>query len=114
VPQPFSWIVTSLEGRGSKIAIESGDEQISYQQLLDRTNRTGNALRQLGVRQEERVVLLLPDSPDFLSCFFGIIKIGAVAVPTNTFLRPDEYEYLSTTHAHAFSWCMKPCWRWFS
>jgi benzoate-CoA ligase len=83
-----------LEGRGSKIAIESGDEQISYQQLLDRTNRTGNALRQLGVRQEERVVLLLPDSPDFLSCFFGIIKIGAVAVPTNTFLRPDEYEYL--------------------
>ncbi len=83
-----------LEGRGSKIAIESGDEQISYQQLLDRTNRTGNALRQLGVRLEERVVLLLPDSPDFLSCFFGIIKIGAVAVPTNTFLRPDEYAYI--------------------
>ncbi|MFZ0419061.1 MAG: benzoate-CoA ligase family protein [Candidatus Sulfotelmatobacter sp.] len=83
-----------LEGRGSKIAIESGDERISYQQLLDRTNRTGYALRQLGVRQEERVVLLLPDTPDFLSCFFGIIKIGAVAVPTNTFLRPDEYAYL--------------------
>jgi benzoate-CoA ligase family protein len=83
-----------LEGRGNKIAIESGDEQISYQQLLDRTNRTGNALRQLGVRPEERVVLLLPDGHDFLYCFFGIIKIGAVAVPTNTFLRPDEYAYI--------------------
>jgi len=83
-----------LEGRGTKTAIESGDERTSYRQLLERTNRTGNALRQLGVRPEERVVLLLPDSPEFLYCFFGIIKIGAVAVPTNTFLRPHEYEYL--------------------
>jgi benzoate-CoA ligase family protein len=83
-----------LEGRGSSVAIESGDEQVSYQRLLERTNRTGNALRQLGVRAEERVLLLLLDSPEFLSCFFGIIKIGAVAVPTNTFLKPHEYEYL--------------------
>jgi len=83
-----------LEGRGGKIAIESGDDRVSYRQLLEHTNRTGNALRQLGVRQEERVVLLLPDSPEFLSSFFGTIKIGAVAVPTNTFLKPHEYEYL--------------------
>jgi benzoate-CoA ligase family protein len=83
-----------LEGRGGRIAIESGDEQISYQQLLERTNRTGNALRQLGVRAEERVVLLLLDTPEFLSSFFGIIKVGAVAVPTNTYLKPHEYEYL--------------------
>ena len=83
-----------LEGRGSSVAIESGDEQVSYQRLLERTNRTGNALRQLGVRAEERVLLLLLDGPEFLSCFFGIIKIGAVAVPTNTFLKPHEYEYL--------------------
>ena len=62
-----------LEGRGSKIAIESGDERVSYRHLLERTNRTGYVLRQLGVRQEERVVLLLPDNPEFLSCFFGII-----------------------------------------
>jgi benzoate-CoA ligase len=83
-----------LEGRGDRIAIESGDEQISYQQLLERTNRAGNALRQIGVRREERVVLLLLDAPEFLYCFFGAIKIGAVAVPANTFLKPHEYEYL--------------------
>jgi len=83
-----------LEGRGGRIAIESGDEQVSYRQLLERTNRTGNALRQLGVRAEERVILLLLDTPEFLYSFFGIIKIGAVAVPTNTFLTPREYEYL--------------------
>jgi benzoate-CoA ligase len=82
-----------LAGRGETIAIECGEEQVSYQQLLERTNRLGNALRQLGVRQEERVVIVLPDCPEFLYAFFGTIKIGAVAVPTNTFLKPHEYEY---------------------
>jgi acyl-coenzyme A synthetase/AMP-(fatty) acid ligase len=83
-----------LEGRGEKIAIECGDEQVSYQQLLERTNRAGNVFRQLGVRQEERVLLLLLDTPEFLYSFFGAIKIGAVAVPANTLLKPQEYEYL--------------------
>ncbi|HEV2729760.1 MAG TPA: AMP-binding protein, partial [Terriglobales bacterium] len=82
------------EGRATRIAIECGDERISYQQLLERTNRAGNVLRRLGVRPEERVLLLLLDTPEFLYCFFGAIKIGAVAVPANTLLRPDEYEYI--------------------
>jgi benzoate-CoA ligase family protein len=83
-----------LEGRGEKTAIECGDEQVSYRQVLERTNRVGNALRKLGVRTEERVVLLLLDTPEFLYSFFGTIKIGAVAVPMNTMLKPYEYEYL--------------------
>jgi benzoate-CoA ligase family protein len=82
------------EGRGEKIAIECGDECVTYRHLLEQTNRVGNALRGLGVRPEERVFLLLPDIPEFLYCFFGAIKIGAVAVPTNTLLKPHEYEYL--------------------
>lgn len=91
-----------LKGRGEKTAIECGDERISYQQLLQRTNRVGNALRLLGVRPEERVVLLLLDTPEFLYSFFGTIKIGAVAVPANTFLKPHEYEYLlNDTRARA-------------
>ena len=83
-----------IEGRGGKTAIECGDERVSYRQLLERTNRVGNALRQLGVRPEERVVLLLLDTAEFLYSFFGTIKIGAVAVPSNTLLKPSEYEYL--------------------
>jgi benzoate-CoA ligase family protein len=82
------------EGRAENTAIECGDEKVSYQQLLDRTNRVGNVLRRLGVRAEERVLLLLPDSPEFLYCFFGAIKMGAVAVPLNTLLKPHEYEFL--------------------
>lgn len=82
------------EGRGEKIAIECGDEKVTYQQLLERTDRAGNALQELGVRPGERVVLLLPDTPEFLYCFFGAIKIGAVAVPTNTWLKPADYDYM--------------------
>jgi len=82
------------EGRGRKIAIECGEEQVSYQQLLERTNRAGNALRHLDVRAEERVLLSIQDTPEFLYCFFGAIKIGAVAVPTSTLAKPSEYEYI--------------------
>jgi benzoate-CoA ligase family protein len=83
-----------LEGRGSNTAIECGDERISYQQLFERTNQAGGILQGLGVRMEERVALLLPDIPEFLYSFFGTIKIGAVAVPLNTYLPPQNYEYL--------------------
>lgn len=83
-----------LEGRGGNIAIECGDQQVSYCDLLATANRVGNMLQGLGVRIEERVAIVLPDSPEFLYTFFGAIKIGAVAVPFNTYLQPPDYEYL--------------------
>jgi len=82
------------EGRGAFVAIECGEERVTYAQLRERTNRTGNALQKLDVRMEQRVALLLLDSPEFLYCFFGTIKIGAVAVPMNTYLQAQDYEYL--------------------
>jgi len=82
------------EGRGAKVAIECGDERVTYQQLLEKTNSVGNALLGLGVRPEERVLLLLLDTPEFLYSFFGAIKIGAVAVPVNTQGKPQDYEYI--------------------
>src|SRR6476646_2378481 len=82
------------EGRGEKIAIEAGEARVSYRQLWERVNRFGNSLRQLGVRIEERVFLLLLDTPEFAVSFFGAIKIGAVAVPVNTLLKTSDYHYI--------------------
>jgi benzoate-CoA ligase family protein len=82
------------EGREQKIAYECGDERVSYRELFERVNRAGNALKKLGVRPEERVGLLLLDTPEFPYCFFGAIKIGAVPIPINTLLKPHEYEYI--------------------
>src|SRR5947208_2311064 len=82
------------EGRGEKVAFECGEERVTYQQLFERVNRFGNVLKKLGVRPEERVALLLLDTPEFAYCFFGAIKMGAVPIPLNTMLKPAEYEYL--------------------
>ena len=74
-----------IEGRGASLAIECGPERVTYQQVLERTNRIGSGLRKgLGVRMEERVPLLLLDTPETAYSFFGAIKIGAVPVPINT------------------------------
>src|SRR2546430_265250 len=82
------------EGRGEDIAVETASERITYHQLLERVNRFGNVLRSLDIRPEERVMLLLLDSPEFAYAFFGSIKAGAVPVPVNTLLKPYDYEYL--------------------
>jgi len=83
------------EGRGGKVAIECGDERVTYAQLLERVNRAGNTLReQFDVRIEERIVVLLLDGPEFIYTFFGAIKIGAVPIPTSTLWKPADYEYV--------------------
>ncbi len=83
-------------GRGEKVAIyDVGDGSAhTYNDVLKGTNRIGNVLKELGVRMEERVMLLLPDSPELVCSFFGAIKIGAVPIPTNTLLKAYSYEYL--------------------
>jgi benzoate-CoA ligase family protein len=83
------------DGRGDRVAIECGDDRITYRDVLLRVNRLGSALRdRLGVRPEERVVLLLADGPEFVYSFFGAIKIGAVPVPLNTLWKPADYQYV--------------------
>jgi benzoate-CoA ligase len=82
------------QGRGPKAAIRCGEETVTYRDLFERVNRVGNALRTLGVRLEERVAILMPDSPGCVYAFFGAMKIGAVPIPMNTNLLPKDYEYL--------------------
>jgi benzoate-CoA ligase len=83
------------EGRADNVAIEYGDQQITYRQVLENVNRFGNALKNtLHVRIEERVLLLLLDCPEYAYSFFGAIKIGAVPIPTSTLFKPQDYEYL--------------------
>lgn len=82
------------EGRGAKTAILCGENSVSYDDLYEGVNRVGNALKELGVRMEERVAILLFDTPEWAFAFFGAMKIGAVAVPMNTNLLPKDYQYL--------------------
>lgn len=99
IPETFNAATAYVDanvdaGRGAQTAFLCGEQQITYHDVLEHTNRTGNALRELGVETEQRIALLLLDSPEFVYSFFAAIKIGAVAVPLNTLLRPADYRYL--------------------
>jgi benzoate-CoA ligase family protein len=78
-------------GRGAKTAIYYEGTSYSYAQVAELANRMGNALLDLGVDVEQRVAMLLLDSPQFAAAFFGAIKIGAVPTPLNTNLPPSDY-----------------------
>ena len=82
------------EGRADKPAILCGDTTVTYRDLAENVNRFGNAMLSLGIRTEERIAIIMPDSHECVFAFFGAIKIGAVAIPLNTNLKPDDYEYL--------------------
>ncbi len=81
------------EGRGDKIAIYTEQRNYTYHDIQKMVNKTGNALRELGVRIDDRIMLLMLDVPQFFAAFWGAIKIGAVPVPVNTMLPPEDYEY---------------------
>src|SRR4029077_8072784 len=81
------------EGRSEKTAIICDGLTLTYQQVAEQVNRVGNGLRQLGVQEEQRILLLLPDGPEFVAAYFGAMKIGAVAVPTSTALRAPDYAF---------------------
>ena len=82
-----------VEGRGGNIAIECGSERVTYAQVAERVNRFGNALKGLAVQPEQRIALILQDTPAFPYCFFGAIKAGVVPVPLNTLWRARDYAH---------------------
>ena len=74
------------EGKGDRVALRTTGGDVTYAALQARANRFANALRSLGVRPEERVLIALPDVPDFPAALFGALKMGAVGVMVNCFL----------------------------
>ncbi len=66
---------------GPKPAVICGDTRLSYGELEQASNRAAHALKDLGICPGDRVAFLAGNSPEFLIAFFGVVKIGAVAVP---------------------------------
>jgi benzoate-CoA ligase family protein len=81
-------------GRADKPAFIDGSRTLTYRQLADRVARFGAALRGLGVRREERVLLALTDTVDWPTAFLGCLKAGIIAVPVNTLLTEDDYRFM--------------------
>ena len=106
LPEEYNAAAAFLDGAlhagwGDRPAIRMAERVYTYADVAEGANRAGNALRTLGIEMEQRVAVLLYDSPQFAFTFFGAMKIGAVPVPINTALRPQDYLYmLNDSRAH--------------
>lgn len=117
-PETFNladWLLDSrvAEGNGERVALVLPGETWTYRQLLSLADRFATVLSGLGLRSEERVLLILPDSAEFVGALFGVLKNGAVAVPVNPELKPEacaallsylEPRGIVLTREHAALW----------
>jgi benzoate-CoA ligase family protein len=82
------------EGRGGSTAFRFGGRAVTYAEVAESVDRCGNALAALGVEVEQRVLIVLNDTPAFAAAFWGTAKLGGVAVPVSPLMTPAEYEFL--------------------
>lgn len=81
-------------GRGDDVAIYFEGESISYGTLLERINRLGNAIQNLGVEPGDRVFVRFPNRPEYVVACLAAQKVGAVPVPSMKLLRANEISYV--------------------
>jgi 4-hydroxybenzoate-CoA ligase len=88
------------QGRGHKVAIYTEYRNYTYSDLEKMINKTANGMRDIGIRVEDKVIILMLDIPQFYAIFWAAIKIGAIPIPVNTMLTPADYEfYLNDSRA---------------
>src|SRR2546423_4621121 len=79
---------------GDREAVVDGDLRLTYDQFFRRCDRWSATLQQLGVRQGDRVAYIAPNTHPQLESFYAVPQIGAVLVPINYRLTPDDFVYL--------------------
>jgi long-chain acyl-CoA synthetase len=85
----------SVRKHPDKIALFWGEREYSYAELWDQSLAISTQLqRSYGVRRGDRVGLWLKNCPEFVPAVFGILHAGAVLVPINNFLKPDEVNFI--------------------
>jgi benzoate-CoA ligase family protein len=74
-------------GDGDRLALTGVRGELTYAELHDRVRRTAAGLRRAGLRPEQRVMMFMADSPEFVTVFLAALRIGAVPVPVSTMMR---------------------------
>ncbi len=82
-----------------KSALVFDEEIYSYGILNTLANRVANGLLSLGIRKGDHVAIWLPNGLEFVTTFYGILKIGAVALPMNVLFKAREMEFLLSNSA---------------
>lgn len=77
----------------SRAFLTTSEGDVSFEQLHERASQVGNLLGSLGIKPGERVMFSVLDGIDFMSLFLGVMKVGSVSLPINTFLTAKDYGY---------------------
>jgi len=96
--------------RGSTLAYIDDTQRLTYGELADRVRRAAAGLLALGLRREERVLMVMHDSVDFPVAFLGALYAGIVPVPVNTLLTVDDYAYMLEHSAARALLVSAPLW----
>ena len=83
-------------GRGDKVAIRCAGVQTTYAQLHANVCRAGSALGELGVGREDRVLMILDDTPTFPALFLGAMRSGAVPAPVSFLDTTENFRHYAT------------------
>ena len=97
LPERFNFAQHLLQvnsARAARIAVVDDDGSITYGQLAERVRMMASALCSIGLRREERVLLLMQDCADWPVGFLGAMYAGLVPVAVNTLLTADDYAYM--------------------
>src|SRR2546425_7154671 len=89
---------------GEREAVVVGELRLSFEEFCERCDRWSAALQALGVRQGDRVAYIAPNTHAQLESFYAVPQIGAVLVPINYRLSPEELQYI-ITHSGATVVC---------
>ena len=94
-------------GSGSRPCLRTDNELWSYGQLLEYANRIANLLVSHGLGRGERVLLRGANSPMLAACWFGVLKVGGIAVSTMPQLRAQEISLMLTKARVRYALCAK-------
>jgi len=91
----LSSILSETAGNHPKrVGIKFGERVLTYSDINDRASLCAGGINTLGVKPGDRVAILMKNCPEYVISYFAIIRTGAIAVPINTFLTPDEVAYI--------------------
>ena len=103
-----SILAESAVRHADRPAVVLGDLTLTYAQLWAHTKQYAAVLRERGVGPGDRVALLLPNTPHFPLSYFGVLALGAVAVPVHALLKSEEIEYVLTDSGAKALVCAAP------
>ncbi|MGP1580414.1 MAG: long-chain-fatty-acid--CoA ligase [Wolinella sp.] len=90
----YSFLHKNAQDFSNKVALFIEKQTLTYQKLLQESDRVASFLVDKGVKKGDRVAIILANSWEFIATLFGVFRIGAIAVPINTMLKSDELEYI--------------------